>query len=214
MTPYLGGPFPVTSPFGSRIDPFTGKRAGHAGVDFGCPAGTPIVAVARGTVYRLDIAGDGLWDGNGYAVWLDTGAHRWAYLHLLDLAPVVLGAPPRGQVGRGVLVGKGAVLGRSGSTGRSTNPHLHLGCWLPDGTPVDPVEVLGHAPYTGPRVLRRGDTGDDVRALQAALGVRADGDFGPVTEAAVRGFQKARGLVVDGIAGPATRASLGLGAGG
>jgi peptidoglycan hydrolase-like protein with peptidoglycan-binding domain len=39
---------------------------------------------------------------------------------------------------------------------------------------------------TAPRVLRRGNRGPDVVALQTALGVRADGDFGPAMEAAVR----------------------------
>lgn len=61
-----------------------------------------------------------------------------------------------------------------------------------------------------PRVLRKGDHGADVAALQAALGILADGDFGPVTEAAVRRLQAARGLVVDGIAGAMTRRALGL----
>lgn len=61
-----------------------------------------------------------------------------------------------------------------------------------------------------PRVLRRGDKGSDVVALQRALGVMPDGDFGPQTDAAVRLFQADRGLVVDGIAGVMTRRSLGL----
>ncbi len=55
--------------------------------------------------------------------------------------------------------------------------------------------------------------GGDVAALQRALGVSADGDFGPETEAAVRSYQSDHGLAVDGVVGPATRAALGLGAG-
>lgn len=58
--------------------------------------------------------------------------------------------------------------------------------------------------------MRRGDNGTEVRALQEllqragfAVGV-VDGDFGPVTDAAVRAFQSKHGLTVDGVVGPAT----------
>ena len=55
--------------------------------------------------------------------------------------------------------------------------------------------------------------GSDVRQLQRALGVGADGVFGPVTERALKRWQRSHGLVADGIAGPNTRAAMGLGAG-
>lgn len=65
-------------------------------------------------------------------------------------------------------------------------------------------------------MLRRGSTGEDVRALQSALadalinpGPR-DGIFGPLTDAALRRFQAREGLVINGIAGPLTLAALGL----
>jgi hypothetical protein len=59
-------------------------------------------------------------------------------------------------------------------------------------------------------VVKRGDRGDAVREIQAALGIDADGVFGPLTERAVRRFQRRKGLVVDGVVGPQTRAALGL----
>lgn len=59
-------------------------------------------------------------------------------------------------------------------------------------------------------LLSRGDKGDVVRALQIALGISADGDFGPMTEQAVRAFQEEHGLTVDGKVGPQTGSMLGL----
>lgn len=52
------------------------------------------------------------------------------------------------------------------------------------------------------RTLRRGSSGADVNTMQQKLGIAADGDFGPITEAAVRKFQREHNLVPDGIVGP------------
>jgi peptidoglycan DL-endopeptidase CwlO len=67
------------------------------------------------------------------------------------------------------------------------------------------------ATTTSGGLLKRGSRGPAVAAIQAALGIPADGIFGRQTRAAVRSFQAAHGLVVDGIVGPMTRAALGGG---
>ena len=54
-----------------------------------------------------------------------------------------------------------------------------------------------------------GASGSSVSAIQRALGVAADGVYGPQTRAAVRRFQRREGLAVDGVAGPATLARIG-----
>lgn len=59
-------------------------------------------------------------------------------------------------------------------------------------------------------ILKRGLKGAPVKRLQEALGVTADGDFGPGTEKAVREYQQNNGLAVDGIAGPDTFSAMGL----
>jgi putative chitinase len=57
-------------------------------------------------------------------------------------------------------------------------------------------------------VLRKGSRGDGVKLMQQALGITADGAFGPGTEKALKAWQAANGLTADGIAGPATFAKL------
>lgn len=57
-------------------------------------------------------------------------------------------------------------------------------------------------------VLRKGCKGDGVKIMQKALGINADGDFGPGTERALKAWQAENGLVADGVAGPATFAKL------
>ncbi|WP_422036528.1 N-acetylmuramidase domain-containing protein [Reyranella sp.] len=61
-----------------------------------------------------------------------------------------------------------------------------------------------------PRVLRLGDQGGDVAAMQAALGLAASGDFDQATREAVEALQESLGLLVDGVVGMMTRRALGL----
>ena len=59
--------------------------------------------------------------------------------------------------------------------------------------------------------LQKGLSGEPVKVLQGKLGVPADGQFGPGTEAALKAYQQQHGLLVDGIAGPDTFVAMGLG---
>jgi peptidoglycan hydrolase-like protein with peptidoglycan-binding domain len=68
----------------------------------------------------------------------------------------------------------------------------------------------GGAASAGSSSLKSGSGGSTVAALQRALGLQADGVFGPLTKRAVRRFQRSHGLTVDGIAGPATLGALGI----
>ena len=75
------------------------------------------------------------------------------------------------------------------------------------------LEVLG-GDWTPPpfehKTVKKGSKGETVKAVQQVLGAKADGIFGPGTEAAVMQWQRSRGLVPDGIVGPATLKEMGI----
>lgn len=70
------------------------------------------------------------------------------------------------------------------------------------------VEEDDHVDAENYGVLRKGMRGEGVKAMQEALGIGADGVFGPGTERALKAWQRDKGLVADGIAGPATLGEL------
>lgn len=113
----------VTSPFGSRIHPITGKRKMHSGIDYGSPKGSPVYAVAKGKVV---VSGFDPYSGNKIAIRHADNSTSY-YMHLNS---------------RGVSVGQsvngGQIIGRVGSTGRSTGPHLHLGFKDAKGNWINP----------------------------------------------------------------------------
>jgi hypothetical protein len=80
------------------------------------------------------------------------------------------------------------------------------------GKPSTPSKPTTPTTSTKPRLgkwLRNGSTGDNVKYLQSALGgLKVDGIFGPITQAAVRKFQKSQGIVIDGVVGPQTWSRL------
>ena len=104
-------PGPVTSKFGWRADPFTGRAQFHAGTDIRLAYGHAVESVAAG---RVKSVGDQA--GYGLTVVIDHGKGlETRYAHLSNAS-----------VKAGDLVDSGQVVARSGSSGRSTGPHLHL----------------------------------------------------------------------------------------
>ena len=116
----------LASGFGNREDPFTGRHAFHAGLDFAVAQGTLIHAAAGGTVSYAGFRPDFGWvveieHGNGLTT---------RYAHASRLI-----------VKAGALVMPGDAIAAVGSTGRSTGPHLHFEV-LRGGEATDPRRYL------------------------------------------------------------------------
>ncbi|MGU3286702.1 M23 family metallopeptidase [Methylobacterium mesophilicum] len=123
--PIRGQPV-VSSPFGTRLDPFTRGLALHTGLDLKAEYGEPARATAPGRVSAAEFAG-----GYGNMVEIDHGhgvVTRFGHLARIAVRP-------------GQRVAAGDVLGMVGSTGRSTGAHLHYETRI-DGDPVDPQRFL------------------------------------------------------------------------
>ena len=118
----------VTSPFGSRMHPIDKQTRKHSGVDYGAPAGTPVFAIADGTVVA---ATKGASAGN-YLVVEHAAGERTRYMHLKAFSP---------RIRRGSHVKQGDTIGYVGSTGAATGPHLHFE-YLRSRWPVDPLRPM------------------------------------------------------------------------
>ena len=116
----------ISSYFGRRTDPFTGKPANHTGIDFAGKLGDPVLAVADGVVtWSADRYGYGVMveinHGNGYST---------RYAHNAENLVTV-----------GDEVRKGQAVARMGETGRATGPNLHFEV-LKNGRRVNPVNFI------------------------------------------------------------------------
>jgi murein DD-endopeptidase MepM/ murein hydrolase activator NlpD len=103
----------ITSGFGGRINPLSGFQQNHAGVDYAAEIGTPVWAVADGTVTQV-VRGDP--GGGNYLFLRHMNGLETGYLHLSRFAE---------GIRVGARVHQKQVVAFSGSTGMSTGPHLH-----------------------------------------------------------------------------------------
>jgi murein DD-endopeptidase MepM/ murein hydrolase activator NlpD len=117
----------ISSRFGDRTDPFTGKRARHNGMDFAGTRGTEVLSVAGGVV---------IWSGTrmgyGRTVEVDHGnGYVTRYAHNDKISASV-----------GDEVKAGQTLAFMGDSGRASSPHVHFEV-LRNGTPVNPLQFTG-----------------------------------------------------------------------
>jgi murein DD-endopeptidase MepM/ murein hydrolase activator NlpD len=100
----------VTSRFGMRRDPYTGKQTMHRGLDIANQVGVAVVSPARGVITFAGLSG-----GFGNVIVIDHGyGIRTRYAHLSEIG-----------VRTGIRVNRGDRIGSIGNSGRSTGPHLH-----------------------------------------------------------------------------------------
>ena len=131
MDRYLSVSYPlryikVTSPYGYRKDPFTGKSKFHGGLDLRA-RGDEVMAMMEGVVVKV-----GQDKTSGKYVTLQHGNCMISYCHLSKIL-----------VARGTAVRPRDAVGITGSTGRSTGEHLHITCRL-NGKSVDPAILFEH----------------------------------------------------------------------
>lgn len=116
----------LSSYFGMRTDPFTGRRAFHSGMDFAGKMGSDVIAVAAGVVTYA-----GKRSGYGNLVEIDHGnGYATRYGHNSKILVSV-----------GQTVKKGQVIAKMGSTGRSTGPHVHFEVLI-NGHAVNPKKYI------------------------------------------------------------------------
>ncbi len=116
----------ISSHYGMRTDPFSGRREHHKGMDFAGKAGSEVIAVGAGVV---------TWAGSryGYGNLVEVN-HGNGYVTRYGHNETIL-------VGMGDAVKKGQTLAKMGSTGRSTGPHVHFEVHY-KGQPVDPKKYI------------------------------------------------------------------------
>ncbi len=134
----LPGRYKISSLFGSRPDPFTGKRDNHTGTDIPAPGGTPIYAAKTGIVTTVNKNKNA--SSYGYYCIISHGSgYATLYAHQ-NQVPIVQ---------EGQTVQKGQIIGYVGSTGRSTGNHLHFELRV-NGVRNDVLKLYPGMTFTSP----------------------------------------------------------------
>jgi murein DD-endopeptidase MepM/ murein hydrolase activator NlpD len=214
---------------GSISDSFDGHRnrkvspSRNPGTDYAVPTGTPVKAIADGTISGIvpTFAGAG---GRMIFQSFPLG-HNADYLHLSRIDVVAGQEVKQGQV---IGLSGGSGLGKENGYGAHLHFSFRVGGKPTMGAGNIDYEVFRGAPtaatpapapakklpkgvmaYPG-KMLRKGEpAGPAVLYLQNKLGVNPTGPFVPKTHAAVVAFQASKGLTADGIVGPKTWGLLG-----
>ncbi len=120
----------ISSPFGLRVHPITGKSKIHTGVDLKANIGTPVKASASGTVTKASYF-------SGYGNYINinhAGGLKTAYAHLSKIL-----------VKNGQYVKQGQIIAYSGNSGNSTGPHLHYEV-MKNGRHINPLSFVPKQP--------------------------------------------------------------------
>lgn len=116
----------ITSRFGYRTNPISGRYGFHTGLDLAAPAGTPVAAAFYGTVEET--GENEVW--GKYVLLRHSDSLETYYCHLSAV-----------NVTQGAVLRNGEIIGYVGSTGWSTGPHLHFEVRI-DGVRMDPERLL------------------------------------------------------------------------
>ena len=123
------GSYPITQKYGDKD-----TSSFHTGIDYACPAGTPVLASEAGRVVR-----DG-WDNTGYGncvIILHPDGNATLYAHMSRIVVIT-----------GQTVERSQLIGYSGNTGNSTGPHLHFEArktWYDYKSHFDPMNLPLHS---------------------------------------------------------------------
>ena len=121
------GEYRLTSSFGYRSDPLSGRTAFHAGQDFAMKPGHPVYSTGDGKVEQVQFN----FFGYGNVVTIDHGfGYKTRYAHMKSI-----------NVAEGMEVKRGDCIGESGNSGKSTGPHLHYEV-IYRGQAVNPMNFM------------------------------------------------------------------------